>query len=880
MRTEKPFLLGIFLAFFQLAHAQISIPGIPYSLDNQLFTRGVPIVEMPEIDVEAIEAEDELLDQQPEIPYRFGIEHTVDLNMSNSGKWIDLPNGSRLWRLAIRAPEALSINLVYDDFFLPTGSQFFLHNGDYEQILGAFTARNNKTDRGFGTALTYGEISYLEYYEPRQVAGQGRISINTVVHGYRSALKSNYQLGDAGGCNIDTQCSQGDNWQNEARAVGKTIAGGVLCSGTLVGNTTGDKRPLFLTANHCGFSSTVIIYWLFERPGCNSGKPDDTKTTNGATLRSSVDGNPGGGIRGADHLLVELKENPADFYDVFFAGWDASGATAQGVTGIHHPQGDAKKIAIENDPVTSTDYLSNTVNPNQTHWRVADWDHGTMESGSSGSPIFDNTTQHLIGILSGGFATCGNNDDDWYGKFSYAWLNDGATDPLLRLKDWLDPDSTGVLAMDGYGIGDDDFSLTSLFATGINCQEESTTSSVSYPIRIQSPRGSMDTVTLSVSGVPSGASVSFSNNSVVPNTTSTLTIGNLNAVASGNYVLMVEGTSINNSESLLLNLEVVNNCVVACNSINSTDVPLNTIPNTIIESDIMVSDTGVITDVNVYFEGTHERTRDLTFKLRSPTGTIVQLINVNDPCNGVQENFDFGFDDESNLSAVPCPPTTQLLYQPEQPLSIFDGEAANGVWTLLVTDVRVEREGQLTGWRLDYCIHLPPAGCLPNLTISDEPIEAGIYQVEDTITTNGTVASSVIVTFEAGQSINLLPGFVAEYGSTFTAQIQACSPNSLAPIEERHVAMMNVEAKNAVKVYPNPFHTQTTVEVELIEESNVQVELYSLTGKRVSVISPNSKKPLGIHQFQIDAAHLESGMYVLMIRINEEMQAYKLSLVK
>ena len=274
---------------------------------------------MATVDLTTVRQEDRVNNQNRDLPYRFGIEHQVNLNLRNSGEWQDLPNGDRLWRLAIVSSKAQSINLVFDDFFLPKGGRLFVYNEGYEQVIGAFTSRNNKENRSFSTALVYGEKTYLEYYEPALVSDQSRIQINQVVHGYRTIFKSNADLGNSGACNVDTECPQGNNWRDELKSAGKTIGGGFLCSGTLVANTSGDRRPLFLTANHCDFFSTVVVYWRFERPNCGSGTPDDTQTTSGATLLASVDGTPGGtGIEGSDHLLLELLENPADNFDVYF----------------------------------------------------------------------------------------------------------------------------------------------------------------------------------------------------------------------------------------------------------------------------------------------------------------------------------------------------------------------------------------------------------------------------------------------------------------------------------------------------------------------------------------------------------------------------------
>ncbi|MCA9297224.1 MAG: hypothetical protein KC983_11920, partial [Phycisphaerales bacterium] len=75
---------------------------------------------------------------------------------------------------------------------------------------------------------------------------------------------------------------------------------------------------------------------------------------------------------------------------------------------------------------------------------------GTTEPGSSGSPLY-NQDHQIIGQLHGGFAACGNDDSDWYGKFSVSWTGGGSSS--TRLRDWLDPDSTGTLVLNTLGTG-------------------------------------------------------------------------------------------------------------------------------------------------------------------------------------------------------------------------------------------------------------------------------------------------------------------------------------------------------------------------------------------------------------------------------------------
>lgn len=111
------------------------------------------------------------------------------------------------------------------------------------------------------------------------------------------------------------------------------------------------------------------------------------------------------------------------------------------------PRGDIKKISFESDPVTVTDYYQTT---GDDHWRVADWDVGSAQPGSSGSPLFDNN-HRIIGQLHGSDAACGNSLPDWFGGLFSSWEGDGTPQTLLR--DWLDPDGTGTTTLNGYDAG-------------------------------------------------------------------------------------------------------------------------------------------------------------------------------------------------------------------------------------------------------------------------------------------------------------------------------------------------------------------------------------------------------------------------------------------
>ena len=141
-----------------------------------------------------------------------------------------------------------------------------------------------------------------------------------------------------------------------------------------------------------------------------------------------------------------LNSTPPASYGVYYAGWDNSGSTPQAACGIHHPSGDVKKLAFDDDPLTSAAGLSIS----NSSWRIEAWERNTTtEGGSSGSGLWDEN-RHLVGQLQGGQANCSNSVNDYYGKFSMSWDGNGSSSPSQRLQNWLDPQNTGVSSLDGY----------------------------------------------------------------------------------------------------------------------------------------------------------------------------------------------------------------------------------------------------------------------------------------------------------------------------------------------------------------------------------------------------------------------------------------------
>jgi hypothetical protein len=304
-----------------------------------------------------------------------------------------------------------------------------------------------------------GEKLWIEYYEPKDVQGQGILNISSVIHGYRMAhtfqkgYNSLEKINESGDCNHDVDCPIGADFEAERDILKKSVAllslnNGYICSGALVNNTSQDKTPYFLTANHCytdpnDIDSNPALYsmrfnWISPNPVCaattNSTTSSSNITSGGSTLIAK---NPD-----SDFMLVKLNNAIPTGWDVTYAGWDRTDIEPTFEVGIHHPSGDIMKICRDDTGAIKATTGSEDV------WLIGGtgagvgegWELGVTEGGSSGSPLFDQNGR-IIGQLFGGTAACiGTNDNDaydLYGRFATSW--DSGVISSLRLNNWLDP---------------------------------------------------------------------------------------------------------------------------------------------------------------------------------------------------------------------------------------------------------------------------------------------------------------------------------------------------------------------------------------------------------------------------------------------------------
>lgn len=398
-----------------------------------------------------------------------------DLKMQNGqvqhGSWRKLGNGKWQWKLRFSAKNAKGLDIGMSDFFLPHSAQLTVSSDDGSLQLGPYTDRDNPKDGFFWVGELAADHVNMVITVSEAEKDFVRFNIDNVPRSFAQPWlkEAGQQQNKSGSCNVDVACIIDSSWQSEVDSVGQysfqTVTGGYVCTGQLINNTAQDGRPYFLTADHCGYSgdngqqplsvrqsvaASISIIWNYQSLTCRPpGSAQSGTVISPSTFTQRQRGaryvasNPV-----SDMALVMLNQVPPSSWGVKYTGWDRTNTIPQnGAVSIHHPNGDAKRISRENDPLTVTSYGS-TGRGDASHFRVADWNVGTTERGSSGAGLW-NADRLLIGQLHGGEAACGNSKPDWYGRFYTSWNN--GTNSQSRLKDWLDPINSGVMTLQKFG---------------------------------------------------------------------------------------------------------------------------------------------------------------------------------------------------------------------------------------------------------------------------------------------------------------------------------------------------------------------------------------------------------------------------------------------
>ncbi len=430
-----------FIFSFSDAESQISYGGRPHKFDGNTLNE-IPVIRMPAFDIQSYAALQRANKLPGVKPLVFARPFEVEITPEKDGIWKE-QGGTAIWRVVLQSRGAFSLNIIFSKFRLEPGVRIFVYNPSRTQILGSFDHRNNRPSAALALSPVRGDKMIVEMHVDHEAGHWGDLVIGRVNHDFINILdtKSN-RIGRSEECNIDINCPPGNHWQRHKHGIVRlTINGTTFCTGVLVNNTSNDGKPYLLTANHCvadnDDATGSVFLFGFESSFCNGNNGNVNMTLSGAELLATQEN--------LDFSLLELNEIPPRSYRPWYAGWNRTGQIPQSTVTIHHPQGDVKKIAIDLDPPET-----GTFGPGYTpegHWRILQFDYGTTESGSSGSPLFDQNG-HLKGLLTGGSARCGSAVNDFFCKFSLAWSN--YPGDSHQLQPWLDAAGTGRVTMEGF----------------------------------------------------------------------------------------------------------------------------------------------------------------------------------------------------------------------------------------------------------------------------------------------------------------------------------------------------------------------------------------------------------------------------------------------
>ena len=406
--------------------AQISVEGQPAS-DWAGLVSDVPTAVMPPVDVESLIAEDE--DLGP-FPLRYGDVLTTDLGITNAGVWEMVPaDDSLVWRLRIESPGAYSLGIVFTEYELPAGAEVFLYDDEKSYVLGAYTAHNNNPNGLLGIEPVFTDSVTIEYVQQSWATGTPKLHVGEVIHDYkglRNLLEASAPGGTSGadgGCGkVGINCPEGAPYQTVKRAVMRTLAGGGLCSASLLNNTNSDATPYMLTANHCGNMSGGTFLFKYEQATCGTSSGPTGSTVSGA-VRLAFSST-------YDSQLYRLNTTPPSSFDPYWAGWSRASFSGSPATTIGHGDGGPKNIAIDNTGASVAG----------TQWQVF-WHTGYITGGNSGGPLFNGDKRVIGPACCVNTFTCGAQTA-WYGRLDLFYN-------AFNLGQWLDPAGTGTIVLDG-----------------------------------------------------------------------------------------------------------------------------------------------------------------------------------------------------------------------------------------------------------------------------------------------------------------------------------------------------------------------------------------------------------------------------------------------
>ncbi len=177
----------------------------------------------------------------------------------------------------------------------------------------------------------------------------------------------------------------------------------------------------------------------------------------------------------------------------------------------------------------------------------------------------------------------------------------------------------------------------------------------------------------------------------------------------------------------------------------------------------------------------------------------------------------------------------------------------------------------------------PATGCTMNdtiqVTINQNPI---VNLGNDT-----TICASCTITLNAGTGFNsylwsngaTTSSITVATGGTYSVTVtdaNGCTTTDVIVIGKVNGIMDETASKRMLQVYPNPFQTETYIDLHLIENANVKMEIFDVTGRKIETLT-DRKLSAGKHNFTFrkDGPNAQ-GVYFLHLTVDNKVAVRKL----
>ena len=340
--------------------------------------------------------------------------------------WETAPDGAAVANLVLASPGAAGIRAqllakslpedLIAGFYDPTDAE-----GTVEWIsAGELTATPSPADDGYvyWSPTVGGDRIGIELRIPSGAWSGASVIIPRISHLDRT-LDNPERSADESCDQTDAVCRSdriSDTARNSVAKYLYTTESGETssCTGNLLNDQDlATQIPYLLTANHCPETAAEVasteFYWFHETPVCGDDSAYSTLRQGRGATRLAHDG-----FYGSDMVLMRLHEKPP--FGVGLVGWTTEPvALGDDMVGLHHPNGDVKKILIGR--VERYNFPGS-----RTYKAMARASEGASIGGSSGAGIWrrdDSGRDYLVGTISESTAgTCPPRE-----KFTFARLN-------------------------------------------------------------------------------------------------------------------------------------------------------------------------------------------------------------------------------------------------------------------------------------------------------------------------------------------------------------------------------------------------------------------------------------------------------------------------